>query len=79
MGDIDPFETHVRIYFDVEITRRKRFHLVTDLEDNVLFRCKLASDALQYVVQQGFYCVSIRGLYDRWSCLIAIEEPPKEH
>lgn len=41
------------VFFDLVITRRKRFHSILDADDAVVFRSALAGETLDWLREQG--------------------------
>lgn len=45
-----------RLYVDVEITRRKRYHLVASPEGEIVFRSRIVSEVIGYLVDHEISC-----------------------
>ena len=43
----------IRVYSDCSITRRKRFHLIADEEDTIIWKTRLWSEIMVWLEQQG--------------------------
>lgn len=48
-----PPSAPAKIYVDMQITRRKTYHVVTDWLDKPLYRSRLLSDCIAYMDEAG--------------------------
>ena len=44
----------IRVYSDCQITRRKRFHLVADEQDVILWKTRLWSEIIVWLEREGY-------------------------